>query len=341
MRFRIEYLCVALLACSAHPTVAAQAPDPSENLGEQLQPNMAEKQFASGQRYKHGHNGTNIDLDKAEALFGLAAASGYEPAEDEYGLILFQNGKERDALPWLEKAASRGEPRAQYLLGTALFNGASVPKDWPRAYALMLRSTASGLDQAGYTLAQMDQFIPLEERRHGATLAQQMETAQTDALSRFSDAPGASYDPPGIIQPPAPAALALSPIVPPADPDMAETPEEPPLPAVEKPLSVDKKRKAAPPYFTDETKPASAPSQSTQGRWRIQLGAFRDKGRAPALWQKIHAAGALHVDTVYYFVSSGNLTRLLAGPFKNSAEAGAACRRLQTRGHTACLPIAP
>ena len=26
-------------------------------------------------------------------------------------------------MPWIERAADRGDPRAQYVLGTALFNG--------------------------------------------------------------------------------------------------------------------------------------------------------------------------------------------------------------------------
>lgn len=334
MRFGTAYLCLGLLACSAQYTASATTPDASGNLAEEFQSDTAEKQFALGQLFKHGHNGTGIDLDKAEALFALAAASGHAPAEDEYGLILFQNGKERDALPWLEKAVARGEPRAQYLLGTALFNGMFIAQDWRRAYALMLRSTASGLDQARYTLAQMDQFIPLEERRRGAALAQQMETAQANAIARIPDAPGASYDPPGLTQPSILAAHTLSGNAPPPSPDEFEGHEE-------TLFTGDDTNTEAPTYFLDVLETGSRPAQSEQGRWRIQLGAFRDKSRAPALRHKIHATATLPANSIYYFVSSGTLTRLLAGPFKSGTEAAAACRRLRTRGHTACLPIGP
>ena len=47
-----------------------------------------------------------------------------------------------------------------------LFNGDSVPVDYPRAYALMTRASAADLKPASATLAQMDtQISPADRAR--------------------------------------------------------------------------------------------------------------------------------------------------------------------------------
>ena len=66
----------------------------------------------------------------------------------------------QEALPWIRKAAELGDPRAQYILGTELFNGDLVAKDWPRAYALMLRAADGGVPPAADNLKAMERFIP-------------------------------------------------------------------------------------------------------------------------------------------------------------------------------------
>lgn len=134
----------------------------------------ADAQFNLGQAYKLGR-GVTVDLKAAEDWYRKAALQGHLQAEDNYGLILFQNGDRQRALPFIQKSARRGEPRAQYILGTALFNGDMVKKDWPRAYALMTRASAAGLGPASASLAQMDQYIPLEERQKGLILARDLE----------------------------------------------------------------------------------------------------------------------------------------------------------------------
>ncbi|MGC7532575.1 hypothetical protein ACPWML_26510, partial [Pandoraea pneumonica] len=84
--------------------------------------------------------------------------------EDNYALRLFQEGRKADAVPWLEKSVARDEKRTELVLGTMLFNGDAVKKDWVRAYALVSRSSRQGLAQASQTLAQMDQYISAEQR---------------------------------------------------------------------------------------------------------------------------------------------------------------------------------
>ena len=131
-------------------------------------------QFNLGQAYKLGR-GVTTDLAMAEEWYRKAAVQGHPQAEDNYGLALFQNGKRAESVYWLQKSARRGEPRAQYVLGTMYFNGDGVERDWVRAYALIVRASQTGLPQASTALAQMDRYISLQERQEGLTLARKYE----------------------------------------------------------------------------------------------------------------------------------------------------------------------
>ncbi|MCB2059340.1 MAG: SEL1-like repeat protein, partial [Novosphingobium sp.] len=133
----------------------------------------ADAQFNLGQAYKLGR-GVERDLSKAEELFGKAAEQGHLQASDNYGLLLFQRGEHARAMPFINAAAGRGDPRAQYLLGLAYFNGDNVAKDWVRAYALLSLAQQAGLPQAAPALAQMDQYVPIEQRQRSVALASQL-----------------------------------------------------------------------------------------------------------------------------------------------------------------------
>ena len=85
-------------------------------------------QFNMGQAYKLGR-GVQSDFSVALDWYRKAAAQGHLRAEDNLGLLMFQQGDRADAMPYLQRAASRGEPRAQYIVGTALFNGDLIGKD--------------------------------------------------------------------------------------------------------------------------------------------------------------------------------------------------------------------
>jgi len=111
--------------------------------------------FNLGQAYRLGR-GVPRDPAKAEQLYARAAAKGHLGAADTYGLMLFQDGRREAALPYLQDAAKRGDPRAQYLLGIASFNGDLLPQDWVKAYALVTLANQHNLPQAASALAQMD-----------------------------------------------------------------------------------------------------------------------------------------------------------------------------------------
>ena len=143
----------------------------------------ADAQFNMGQAAKLGR-GMPKDMAKAEDWFHKAARQGHARAADNYGILLFQTGRQSEALPWLNASADRGEPRAMYVLGVAAFNGDFQPKDWVRAYGLMTRAAAVGLPQAIESLKTMNQVIPLEQRQMGASLAADLEARTSDQRAR-------------------------------------------------------------------------------------------------------------------------------------------------------------
>ncbi|RDC59228.1 hypothetical protein HME9302_00414 [Alteripontixanthobacter maritimus] len=134
----------------------------------------ADAQFNMAQAYRLGR-GVEQSTAKAEALYAAAAKQGHIKAADNYGLLLFQDGRREEAIPYVRAASDRGDPRAQYLLGIAHFNGDLVEKDWVRAYALLTLANQTGLPQAGPAIRQMDDFIPLDQRSEAQTLARTLE----------------------------------------------------------------------------------------------------------------------------------------------------------------------
>ena len=173
-------------------------------------------QFNMGQAYKLGR-GVQSDFPVALDWYRKAAAQGHLRAEDNLGLLMFQQGDRADAMPYLQRAALRGEPRAQYIVGTALFNGDLIGKDWVRAYALMSRASASGLTQATTSLAQMDKYIPDDQRRQGLAMAASLEKGKGETLASAPAVPtpqprptqrATTPPPPALPSKPAPAAPA-------------------------------------------------------------------------------------------------------------------------------------
>lgn len=134
----------------------------------------ADAQFNMGQAYRLGR-GVEQNTRQAEVYYAKAAAQGHLKAADNLGLLLFQNGRREDAMPYILDAASRGDPRAQYLLGIAHFNGDLVERDWVRAYALITLANSAGLPQASSAVQQMDTHIPLDQRERAQALVPQLK----------------------------------------------------------------------------------------------------------------------------------------------------------------------
>ena len=299
----------------------------------------ADAQFNLAQAYKLG-KGVAPDLKRAEELYLKAAQQGHLQAADTYGLLLFQTARRGAAMAWLVPSAERGEPRAQYVLAVAHYNGDLLPNDPVRAYALMTRAAAAGLDVAKATLASMDKTLPLEQRQQGVALAAELETkasAQRTAqmasvgLGSKATVPSAPLRP----EPVTAGADYASPVR--ASPAVVAPPVRVvPRPSIVAALPV-KVAPAPAKVAPAPAKVALAPSAAApaSGAWRIQLGAFGVAGNAQALWGKLKANPALGGRQAFY-VPAGKLTKLQAGPFASRAEAQAACARVGVAG---CIPV--
>jgi uncharacterized protein len=292
----------------------------------------ADALFNMGQAYKLGR-GVPKDLIKAEEYYSKAARLGHVRAADNYGILLFQTGRQKEALPWLETSSERGEPRAMYILGVAAFNGDFASKDWVRAYALMTRAAGSGLAQAVTSLATMNQTIPLAQRQMGASLAADLERKAEEQRARQLAA--ADLGTPASPATPRPSAAPLTSVdlLPASVGDLVGTePDTQPASAAPPPP-----RKVPPPKTAPKpVAPKPEPSASA-GNWRIQLGAFGQKANADALWAKVRSrpelAGHARID------AGSSVIRLQAGGFTQSA-AERACSALKAGGF-ACLTVAP
>ena len=305
----------------------------------------ADAQFNMGQAYRLGR-GVTQNVAKAEELFGKAAAQGHPQAADNYGLMLFQRGERQRALPYIQTAAGRGDPRSQYLLGIAHFNGDMVAKDWVRAYALMSLAQQAGLSQATTALAQMDQHISLEQRQQSVSLAselsaqaeanraRQLATAdlQAGAPRPASAGTGAGASAPRPASPPL-ASAGNSPATAGADYARPRASVLPTPAARPTATPVAARPTAARPVPAPVTA-AAAPSGN--GPWRIQLGAFGVAGNAEALWARVRTRPEL-AGRARILAPSGKVTRLLAGGFATQGDAQAACSRLSAGGFS-CLP---
>ena len=246
----------------------------------------ADAQFNLGHAYRLGR-GVPQNMNLAEQWYERAARAGHVEAQAMYGLILFQNGRRQEAMPYVQQAAERGDARAQYVYGTALFNGDVVERDWPRAWAFMSLAAAQNFPPAQSHLREMETHVSEADRARGAELAHAIE----------------QQAPTRVVQTEMP-----SPIVAPA-PRVAETRLPPSTPV----------RQPEPPAVA---RPQPASLASPSGRWRIQLGAFSSEANARRAWSGV--SGRLSGLQPYY-VRAGAMVRLQAGPLASRAAADRAC----------------
>ena len=281
-------------------------------------------QFNMGQAYKMGR-GVKTDLVVALDWYKKAAARGHLQAADSYGHLLHYMGKVPESLPYLQASADRGDPRGQYLLGTELFNGVHIEKDWLRAYALMTRASSAGMAPASRSLAQMDQFIPLEQRQQATVLAGEME--QRTGRARATQVAGFPINttPPAKTTKPVP--VPSSKILPVATPGFpSDIPTAPPQPVKIAPI------KPAP------VKAALVKVAAIGGAWRIQLGAFGEEANAQKLWNSLEAKIGGLATLQPYLKAAGSVTRLQAGPFATRNAADAMCSKVKATGQ-ACISV--
>ena len=146
-------------------------------------------QYDLGQAYRLG-KGVPINLAAAQSWLERAADKDHVDAQSTLGLLLFDSGNRAGGLRWLKTAAQKGDARALLIYGTALFNGDGVQQDPVLAYAYVSRAAAQGLAPAKTTLAQMDQVLPVAQRKKGVAIALSMASAQ-DKAKKPADRPAA------------------------------------------------------------------------------------------------------------------------------------------------------
>ena len=162
----------------------------------------ADAQFNLGHAYRLGR-GVPQNMTMAEMWYERAARTGHTEAQAMYGLLLFQNGRRQEAMPFVRGAAERGDARAQYVYGTAQFNGDVVARDWPRAYAFMSRAASQGFPPAQSHLQEMEQHLSAEDRARGAELANSLASQTLDRT--------AAGAPPLVVPPPRVASTSVPP----------------------------------------------------------------------------------------------------------------------------------
>lgn len=320
----------------------------------------ADAMFNLAQAYRLGR-GVPRDMGRAEELYQKAAAAGHIQASDTYGLLLFQDGRREQALPYVENAARRGDPRSQYLLGIAHFNGDIVSRDWIRAYALVSLANAQGLPQAGAATREMDGHIPLDQRQKAAALAVELQREADAARARELAAAElgtqvAEASPPPQATPRVPRPIpstAVSPSVAAARAAVAEarqaTGTESPADAG---ATFARSEQAAPQAVASAAParaqtapvtpappavpaPSSGPTAIASGPWRVQLGAFSVRGNADRLWSRLSGRAELS-GKERLMVLAGGVTKLQVGGYASRATADAACRSLKATGQD-CL----
>jgi hypothetical protein len=221
------------------------------------------------------------------------------------------------AKTWFERAAEKGHVDAQTTLGLLLFQNGdqaeglrwlknAAEKGEPRA--LLVYGTAlvngDGVTQdpvLGYAYV---------SRAAAQGLAPAKETLkQLDRLLSLGDRRK------GVALARAKAKAAPPPQSKPARSKPARVASARPVPAPKPPAPA-------------EQRPAAS------GAWRIQLGAFSQRGSAEALYRRVAGNSALAGRQAFY-IAAGPVTRLQVGPFESKAAAAAACRAIAQ----ACFPV--
>lgn len=271
----------------------------------------ADAMFRLGDAYREGRL-VAADLKTAEDFYFRAAQAGHKEAAMEYGMLLFRRGRQHDAMPFLIEAAKRGDARAQYLYGTALFNGDYVSRDWTKAYEMMTRAAAGGIEAANASLAQMTRYMTAEQRQQPAA------GAAAPAPSRVGEPPrtGAGVARPSPVQTASRTATS-SPNGRTVSTALAGATRAGPAPAAVAPKA-----------------PVSG------GKWQVQLGAFGDAANARRLWAELAAKQPALAALAPSFPAADGLTRLRAGPLPDRAAAARLCAALAAQSRS-CFPVAP
>jgi len=300
-------LLVLLLVAGAAGIGAVPLASDIPALQARAQAGDADAEYQLAEAYRGGR-GVPADPEMAIMWYRRAAGQGHIRASEELGFALFAHGDRREAMPYIEKAAARGEARALYLLGTAHFNGDYATRDWPLAYAQTMRAASAGLSAAQRNLDLMDHYLLPSDKTKAEQILATLPPIRTKAQAQAQEAAGGATP------------IATS----------TQTNAATPAPKVVKPMVAVKTPKPAP----------VAPAPAPDGVWKVQLGAFGSADRAQERWKTLTAkvAGLGRYDR--RLAAAGSVQRLQAGGIASKADAQALCTKVRAAGGD-CLVLAP
>jgi len=279
------------------------------------------------------------------AAVSIGLMAGPLPAQSvKAGIDAWQRADYASAIAIWRPLAEKGDADAAFNLGQAYRLGRGVAINLGLAKTWFERAAGSGHVDAQTTLGLMlfqngDQAAGLK------WLKQSAEQGEPRALLVYGTA---LYNGDGVTQDRvlgyAYVSRAAAQGLAPARDTLAQLDELMPVADRQKGIALAQaKAKVAPPPSSKPSKPAriaqskpptpkhiSVPPAATgpaNGGWRIQLGAFSQRGSAEALYQRLSGKAALAGRSPFY-VRSGAMTRLQVGPFASKAAAAAACRSL-------------
>lgn len=282
------------------------------------------------------------------AALGLAAPAGAQSVKA--GIEAFGRGEYAFALGQWRPLAARGNADAMFNLGQAYRLGRGIPIDLGEAKDWYTRAARLGhvdaqtqlgmmLFQNGYPRAAMSWLRKAADRGearaqllYGTALYNGDGVAKRDPLLAYAYVVKAAAQGLG------PAKTSLAEM----DRDIPEHLRKlalaggarkadvasPPPPPILKPVAAPVTAKAA--------SLLAPPKLVATGAWRIQLGAFAQRGAADALFRKL-SPGPL-AGRQPFSISVGAVTRLQAGPFASKEEANRTCAVLVARGQ-ACFAL--
>jgi cell division septation protein DedD len=310
-------LALLLVVGTAALAAANLAPD-LQALQAKAQNGDPDAEFRLGEAYRFGR-GVEADPEMAIMWYRRATAHGNIRASEELGFALFAHGDRREAMPFIERAAARGEPRAFYLLGTAHFNGDYASRDWPLAYAQTMRAASAGLSAAQRNLELMDHYLLPSDKDKAQQILATLPLARVSAQSQ----PKARVDAMGASSSPSPTSSAA--------------------PVQTASLTSDAKGKSS--AATNTPKPAPPPpAQSAapvaKGNWKVQLGAFGSAERVEERWKMLTAKISGLKRYERRVIVAGSIQRLQVIGIASKADAEALCTKVvAAKGD--CLVMAP
>lgn len=273
----------------------------------------ARAQFLLGEAYKNGL-GVLADGLQAEGWLSRAAENGHVAAARELGLLYLERRQMGQAVDWLGTAAKGGDARAMCLLAVAYFNGDSIPKDWARAYGLMLKAAATGLPEAQERLSRIEAIVSAADKASGRLMA-------------FGATP-----PPAPDQAAAVAAVAIAAVAPQAAPRAASvTPSAAPVAIARQAVAV---AEAAAPT---RTAPGMADGRPGATPVLVQLGAFNSLAAARLAWSTLAPATDLARQNIV--ITRANSIFRLSVMAPDTQQASSLCRQLRAGGRSCFLRL--